>query len=80
MVVIPNGVDCKEFHPNWNKEKLKGELGVEGGCNTLRQQAFLQEGNPRAPELNEDLIPEEEGCQANRCWRRGDGPVPEDSG
>ena len=30
VVVIPNGVDCREFHPNWNKEKLKEELGVEG--------------------------------------------------
>jgi len=28
--VIPNGVDDKKFHPNWNKEELKEECGIEG--------------------------------------------------
>jgi len=28
--IIPNGVDDKTFHPNWNKEKIKEEFGIEG--------------------------------------------------
>ena len=29
VVVIPNGVDSKKFHPNWNRERLREELGIE---------------------------------------------------
>ncbi len=29
VVVIPNGVDNKKFHPNWNRERLREELGIE---------------------------------------------------
>ncbi|AIF69973.1 glycosyl transferase [Palaeococcus pacificus DY20341] len=28
--VIPNGVDDKRFHPNWDKEELKEEYDIEG--------------------------------------------------
>lgn len=28
--VIPNGVNDERFHPNWNKERIKEEYGVEG--------------------------------------------------
>ena len=28
--VIPNGVDDKLFTPNWNKEELKAQFGIEG--------------------------------------------------
>lgn len=28
--IIPNGVDDKTFHPNWNKEEIKEEFGIEG--------------------------------------------------
>ncbi len=29
VIVIPNGVDKKRFHPNWNKERLREGLGIE---------------------------------------------------
>ena len=29
VAVIPNGVDSKKFHPNWNKERLREDLGIE---------------------------------------------------